>query len=750
MAMAEQRIVNRKNTPERIISISQWNRANCILIKDIICRSATPTHRPKRRWKEHENLDNLNLKTLFLLKRFIIILLPSIILEITNLNTLKMTKKLFILILAFAVTLMFTTCKKEDSNKNKFTDEEIKALYEEIKPLADTILLSDNPDWSTLVTQYKNREEIIKIETQAQGFFIEFANNEKRGWIISQPLLSENKTTKIKGSFSLDHGFPKQVKNGNNSKIVLINTQYYECGREFNIDSAKIMKNFFINRGWEVDMKDGDDANLNFFAKNLSHYDAIYVNGHGAAALGHNWLQACGSVELPFTTSDPNIMLCRTSPCDGIIKDDPYINEDFINKYYDNNSFSNSIIYLTNCQSLKAPNKLAPVFINKGAKVVVGWDESNLCATNCGGQYVGRLLLRNMLISGKTLDTEFNNIDPSLKVNIFMGISAHLQYYGRDENGNSGLWKGGTYQLPTETPEPSLKITSPSYGTIYHCGEWVDIFVSGYTGNDWRENLEVQISCLVGEPLHTIDPELCIHLCNEPALDRKEDPYSFTFSPESPEKWNGRWARLIAHDKKNNTWSAPQYIKVTPINDDINGVVINGIRWATRNVDMPGTFAAKPESAGMFYQWNRKVGWSSTDPMINSNGGTTWDNNIPYSTIWEKANDPCPTGWRVPTKEELESLVNADNHWIVINGINGRIFSDGNQKVFFSAAGVRMGGYGGMLAEVGYGGIAWSSTSCDDAIAYRMGFANEGAAISGCNHGGGGYGQGFSVRCVKE
>ena len=57
------------------------------------------------------------------------------------------------------------------------------------------------------------------------------------------------------------------------------------------------------------------------------------------------------------------------------------------------------------------------------------------------------------------------------------------------------------------------------------------------------------------------------------------------------------------------------------------GVVINGVKWATRNVDIPGTFAANPEDAGMFYQWNRKIGWTCGEPMINSNGGTMWDNS---------------------------------------------------------------------------------------------------------------------------
>ena len=70
---------------------------------------------------------------------------------------------------------------------------------------------------------------------------------------------------------------------------------------------------------------------------------------------------------------------------------------------------------------------------------------------------------------------------------------------------------------------------------------------------------------------------------------------------------------------------AGKYVQITPSTPPLSlvedpGVLINGVRWATRNVDAPGTFTTAPENAGMLYQWNRRVGWSNSEPMVNSNG----------------------------------------------------------------------------------------------------------------------------------
>jgi len=135
------------------------------------------------------------------------------------------------------------------------------------------------------------------------------------------------------------------------------------------------------------------------------------------------------------------------------------------------------------------------------------------------------------------------------------------------------------------------------------------------------------------------------------------------------------------------------------------GVVINGIKWATRNVDNPGTFAANPEDDGMLYQWNRKTAWSTTGSAYG------WDASIPSGSTWEKANDPSPVGWRVPTLSELYLLCDTEkvsNGVTLVNGADGIKFTDkaSGKSIFLPAAGMRY--TDGTL--MGFGDY-WSSTA---------------------------------------
>jgi uncharacterized protein (TIGR02145 family) len=161
----------------------------------------------------------------------------------------------------------------------------------------------------------------------------------------------------------------------------------------------------------------------------------------------------------------------------------------------------------------------------------------------------------------------------------------------------------------------------------------------------------------------------------------------------------------------------------TTSNNTENGVLINGTRWATRNVAAFRKFAAKPEDAGMFYQWGRKQAWAVTGNVIG------WDEDTPDGITWKKENDPSPVGWRVPTGEEIETLLDKKNvkrEWTTVNGIEGYRFTDKTNKnsIFLPAAGYRDEEEGD-LDYVGKGGCYWSSQKSGEADAFILNFSSE-------------------------
>lgn len=145
-----------------------------------------------------------------------------------------------------------------------------------------------------------------------------------------------------------------------------------------------------------------------------------------------------------------------------------------------------------------------------------------------------------------------------------------------------------------------------------------------------------------------------------------------------------------------------------------------------------------------FYQWNRKTAWPVTGEI------TGWSDTYSEGYTWEKTNDPSPEGWRVPTREELQKLLDIDSvtsEWITLNGIDGRIFTDNTSgnSLFLPAVGYRYGKNGTVIVA-DLLGCCWSSTLSDNTYfgAFYLNFSNGYAGWGYCN------GDGYSIRAVAN
>jgi len=183
------------------------------------------------------------------------------------------------------------------------------------------------------------------------------------------------------------------------------------------------------------------------------------------------------------------------------------------------------------------------------------------------------------------------------------------------------------------------------------------------------------------------------------------------------------------------------------------GVVINGVKWATRNVDAPGTFTPTPQDPGMLYQWNRIKGWSL--PPIANVIDPNWNDTEAPGNTWESANDPCPAGWRVPTLDELRAFVDIVNNieppTFTVTPAGDFIFGSGDNVVFFPGSRGSLNYSDGSLVLVGRSSDYWSSTpmspdtNVDQSKAYFLELGNDGYGSNYSMRS-----DGFFVRCIAK
>jgi uncharacterized protein (TIGR02145 family) len=157
---------------------------------------------------------------------------------------------------------------------------------------------------------------------------------------------------------------------------------------------------------------------------------------------------------------------------------------------------------------------------------------------------------------------------------------------------------------------------------------------------------------------------------------------------------------------------------------------------------------------GDYYQWGRKVAVASANTPAGSISG--WNSTAAANGSWSGTSkttaDPCPTGFRVPTRPNWNNLINNSTTvsrlgtWTnsSTNYETAIKFISGGKTLTLPAAGYRSH-TNGALGSRGYYGRYWSSTQNTGTSAYSLGFSSSSLAISSSNRIGG-----YSVRCISE
>jgi uncharacterized protein (TIGR02145 family) len=195
---------------------------------------------------------------------------------------------------------------------------------------------------------------------------------------------------------------------------------------------------------------------------------------------------------------------------------------------------------------------------------------------------------------------------------------------------------------------------------------------------------------------------------------------------------------------------------------DTDYIEIAGIKWAKSSLiadpadstGMTSMFADRQDVYTGYFQWGRKKVWAATGSTV-----TGWPFSTDHAIKWEGVADPSPAGWRIPTVDELQALVDAGSTWRAANSsagnaVAGRFFGANSAEatmadvkgcIFLTAGGNRSGTTGTIAGNQGVSGWYWAASAVNTINKDYMVIRDSGASVSNAD---GDYG--FNLRCVKE
>jgi uncharacterized protein (TIGR02145 family) len=169
---------------------------------------------------------------------------------------------------------------------------------------------------------------------------------------------------------------------------------------------------------------------------------------------------------------------------------------------------------------------------------------------------------------------------------------------------------------------------------------------------------------------------------------------------------------------------------------------------------LPLAVQAQAEKVAMLKQSSDSIKTSSSEDGVTING-ITWAkknvgalNNEDYGNYFtfQEAQSACPNGWRLPRNAEFVKLNKSRSVWTTLNGVNGRRFGDANNYVFLPAAGNRSIKANRALINQGSVGYYWSGSQVSGGYGYCLVFTDSNSIPDDSSD----KDYGFTVRCVKE
>jgi uncharacterized protein (TIGR02145 family) len=150
---------------------------------------------------------------------------------------------------------------------------------------------------------------------------------------------------------------------------------------------------------------------------------------------------------------------------------------------------------------------------------------------------------------------------------------------------------------------------------------------------------------------------------------------------------------------------------------------------------------------GNYYQWNKKTPIGTADILLPSY-------DLSYTTsasTWESANNPCPSGFTVPSVDEWQGMVDyygqpSSSTWLDFGTVYTRGWKVGNY-LFFPADGVRYTGFAGAVVDPGFGVYYWSRVESSSGSARYLNVSINGAGATNTSNN---KAYGMPVRCISE